>query len=113
MYQRKVMEERNEAVRDMMLERFAQEIWKVEGSGKCSHRMRCILNEPSIRRLWPEYESFVDNSWKLMGIGRLLTFLFLLYVTFLCMLYIHISFCFGQLCTLVYQVMFYRPGPSD
>uniref|UniRef100_A0A914IAU1 Vacuolar protein-sorting-associated protein 36 n=1 Tax=Globodera rostochiensis TaxID=31243 RepID=A0A914IAU1_GLORO len=66
MYHRKAMEERDEDRRDSMLERFALKIWEIEGCGQCTNRMRCILNEEAIRRIWPNYINCVDNSWKIM-----------------------------------------------
>ncbi|KAL3089391.1 hypothetical protein niasHT_030258 [Heterodera trifolii] len=66
MYHRKAMEELDEERRDLMLERFASKIWDIEGCGRCTNRMRCILNEEAIRRIWPDYISCVDNSWKII-----------------------------------------------
>lgn len=66
MYHRKAMEEQDEDRRDALLERFAAKIWEVEGCGRCTNRMRCILNEEAIRRIWPDYINCIDHSWKIM-----------------------------------------------
>ncbi|KAH7701898.1 Protein Y79H2A.3 g, partial [Aphelenchoides avenae] len=66
MYHRKAMDERDENERDVLLAKFADDIWRVEGSGTCTHRMRCILNKELFDRLWPDHMNYVDNSWKLI-----------------------------------------------
>ncbi|KAI1699235.1 hypothetical protein Ddc_18653 [Ditylenchus destructor] len=66
MYHTKALNEPDEVVRDVLLDKFADKIWDLEGSGHCSHRMRCILNQEAIARLWPEYKDCIDNSWKIM-----------------------------------------------
>ena len=63
------MDEPDEERRDAMLERFAEQIWNLEGSGKCVNRMRVILNEECIQRLWPDYAEAIDNSWKILDPG--------------------------------------------
>ncbi|KAI6222965.1 hypothetical protein M3Y99_01474900 [Aphelenchoides fujianensis] len=52
--------------RDKFLNAVSQKVWAIEGSGQCGNRMRCILNIDAIKQIWPDYEVFVDNSWKVM-----------------------------------------------
>lgn len=28
--------------------------------------MNCIITEPVMRKIWPDYGNYVDNSWKIM-----------------------------------------------
>lgn len=69
MYHKKALDEQDEKIQDILLEKFAHQIWNLEGSGQCGHRMRCILNEEAISRLWPDYINCIDNSWKIIDLG--------------------------------------------
>jgi hypothetical protein len=83
MYHRKAIEETDEQRRDIMLHRFSLKIWEVENCGQCTNRMRCILNEEAIRRIWPEYINCLDNSWKIMDdddIGRITLYDFIQFI---------------------------------
>ncbi|KAI1705868.1 hypothetical protein DdX_13302 [Ditylenchus destructor] len=62
----KAVNEPDKVMRDVLLDKFANKIWDSEGSGQCNHRMRCILNQETIARLWPKYKDCIDNSWKIM-----------------------------------------------
>uniref|UniRef100_A0A7E4VXM0 C2H2-type domain-containing protein n=1 Tax=Panagrellus redivivus TaxID=6233 RepID=A0A7E4VXM0_PANRE len=53
------------ATRDKVLNESAMKISALEGSKECNIRMRCILNVYQIGRIWPQYEQYVDNSWKI------------------------------------------------
>jgi hypothetical protein len=66
MYHKRAEDETDSVVRNKLLESFAEQIWKIEGSGICTNRMNVVLNKASIQKIWPEYENFVDNSWKLI-----------------------------------------------
>jgi hypothetical protein len=65
MYHKKAMDEPDENRRDELLQKYAEQIWRLEGSGECIYRMRCILNEETIRRVWPDYKNYIDHSWKI------------------------------------------------
>uniref|UniRef100_A0A915DFC3 Uncharacterized protein n=1 Tax=Ditylenchus dipsaci TaxID=166011 RepID=A0A915DFC3_9BILA len=67
-YYEKAEAETDETIKDILLQKFAESIWQIEGSGQCGHRMRCILNQAAIARLWPEYVTCVDNSWKILDL---------------------------------------------
>lgn len=66
MYYKRLMEQPDEEKRDEMLDKLAEQIWKIDGSGKCTNRMNCIITEPVMRKIWPDYGNYVDNSWKIM-----------------------------------------------
>ncbi|KAI6232134.1 hypothetical protein M3Y95_00454800 [Aphelenchoides besseyi] len=52
--------------RNRFLSLVCQKVSAIEGSGSCVNRMRCILNIEAIRQVWPDYNEFVDNSWKVI-----------------------------------------------
>ncbi|KAI6191939.1 Protein Y79H2A.3, isoform d [Aphelenchoides bicaudatus] len=53
--------------RDKFLDLICKRVWKIDGSGPCVNRMRCILNIDAIKQVWPNYFEYVDNSWKMLG----------------------------------------------
>ncbi|KAI6205129.1 hypothetical protein M3Y94_00757500 [Aphelenchoides besseyi] len=53
--------------RNRFLSLVCQKVSAIEGSGSCVNRMRCILNIEAIRQVWPDYNEFVDNSWKMIS----------------------------------------------
>lgn len=69
-YNKKAMDEQDEDARDALLQKFAEHIWKIEGSGECKNRMRCILNAEDMQRIWPDFRNYVDNSWKIPDLGK-------------------------------------------
>jgi hypothetical protein len=62
----------NENERDVLLQKFAENIWKIEGSGQCRNRMRCVMNAEDLERIWPDFRNLVDKSWKIPDLGRIL-----------------------------------------
>uniref|UniRef100_A0AC35FPK4 C2H2-type domain-containing protein n=1 Tax=Panagrolaimus sp. PS1159 TaxID=55785 RepID=A0AC35FPK4_9BILA len=50
--------------RAKMVDEFAYKIAAQEGIKKCETRMRVVLNEAAIARIWPDYLEYLDDSWQ-------------------------------------------------
>uniref|UniRef100_A0A914Y5L6 C2H2-type domain-containing protein n=1 Tax=Panagrolaimus superbus TaxID=310955 RepID=A0A914Y5L6_9BILA len=60
----KVLCQQNSKLRSKMIEECAYKIAEEEGIKKCKTRMRVVLNEIVIAKIWPDYFCYVDDSWQ-------------------------------------------------
>lgn len=65
MYHKRAMDQLEEEARAKLLQHFAEQIWRIDGSGRCLHRINVVLNKPALQRIWPTFDESVDHSWKL------------------------------------------------
>lgn len=63
MYHKSAMSQPNEIVRAQLLEQFAQQIWKLEGSGEVRYRLRCMIDYDTVIRLWPDHIRYLNDDW--------------------------------------------------
>uniref|UniRef100_A0A915ADN1 C2H2-type domain-containing protein n=3 Tax=Parascaris univalens TaxID=6257 RepID=A0A915ADN1_PARUN len=63
MYHKSAMSQPNETIREQMLEQFARQIWKLEGSGEVRYRLTCPVNYETVMRLWPQHIRLLSNDW--------------------------------------------------
>uniref|UniRef100_A0AC34G114 C2H2-type domain-containing protein n=1 Tax=Panagrolaimus sp. ES5 TaxID=591445 RepID=A0AC34G114_9BILA len=61
----KVLCQQDSKARAKMIEECAYKIAGEEGIKKCETRMRVVLNEAVIAKIWPDYLCYVDDSWQM------------------------------------------------
>ncbi|TKR65515.1 hypothetical protein L596_025906 [Steinernema carpocapsae] len=71
-FHKSVEDEPDSKNRQHMVAYYAEQISKSEGCGIVGFRLKCVLSMKTISRLWPDYEMYVDNAWKLTDIANAL-----------------------------------------
>uniref|UniRef100_A0A1I7YQR4 C2H2-type domain-containing protein n=1 Tax=Steinernema glaseri TaxID=37863 RepID=A0A1I7YQR4_9BILA len=59
-----VKDEHDKAMKEKLLTQYVKQIWRNEGSGMMTHKLKCVLSASALSRLWPDYRKFHSDSWK-------------------------------------------------
>ncbi|KAF8357892.1 hypothetical protein PRIPAC_92887 [Pristionchus pacificus] len=71
LYHKTVEAERDQRTKEILLEQFAMQIRSRDNPPPCvTHRLKCYLNAAAIQRLWPQYVTILDQSWRTNPVCR-------------------------------------------
>ncbi|KAK0411881.1 hypothetical protein QR680_005897 [Steinernema hermaphroditum] len=59
-----VKDEHDKVMKEKLLAQYIKQIWKNEGSGMMTHKLKCVLSPLAVERLWPDHMKFHSEKWK-------------------------------------------------
>ncbi|TKR87289.1 hypothetical protein L596_011706 [Steinernema carpocapsae] len=64
MFYKIVKKEHDKNMKEQLLTQYVAQIWRTEGSGMMTHRLKCVLSNSALDQHWLDYSKFLSDKWK-------------------------------------------------